>query len=334
MQILVFHPRFAAAIASRLKSEHPGAVVSTVSDVSCDPPGLDRAEILVANRFPDGMLGRMPRLRVVQLTGVGIEHLAAGDPTPGLRVATAGDVPAVSVAEFAWMGVLSIAKRAPLLLEQQRTRTWRLPAARRIAGTTLLLVGLGRIGREIAARAAAFGVTVIGVRRTSGAVPGVSRVVSPADLHEVIPQADHLILALPSSPSTRGLFGRRELELLQDDAALVNVGRAEVLDVGALVDAVRRGRLRGVLLDVHEEEPLAEDSPLWSTERIWVTPHCAHEYERQTDDLAVLCSDNVGRYERGEALRNEVEVVGATPPSPGGGSEPPPSGPAAASALG
>jgi phosphoglycerate dehydrogenase-like enzyme len=306
MKLCVYHPRFATTIADALRTAHPDCVVQSCSDVTRDPPGGEDIQVLIANRFPAGLLGRLPRLRWLQLTGVGTDHLPAGAPRPDLIVTHAGEIPAVAVAEFVWMALLGLAKDAHTLFRQQQQRVWRLPQARRLHGSTLVVIGLGRIGREVARRAAAFGVRVLGVSRSGAPSPLAERVVTADALAEVLPQADHLVVALPATPATQGLLSRALLGCLPAHAVLISVGRAEVLDLAAVVDALAKERLRGALLDVHHAEPLLPTDPLWQVERLWITPHCAYEYPEQVLDLAQLCLDNFTRYLSGQPLRNRT----------------------------
>lgn len=304
MNICVFHPRFASRIGAALRSAFPDCTIHAVPDVSQDPPQAAEIEVLIANRFPRGLLGRMPRLRWLQLTSVGTDHVAEGAPGPELVVTHAGSVPAVAVAEFVMMALLGLAKDTRTLIHQQAARVWKLPDARRIAGTTLVVLGIGRIGSEIARRAAPFGVRVIAVRRSGAPSPHAERVVTPRELAEVLPLADHLVVTLPATAETNRLLSREMLALLPPHAVVVSIGRASVLDVGALVEALHQERLRGALLDVHETEPLPEEHPLWREERLWITPHCAYEYPEQVEDLARLCAENLARYRAGLPLIN------------------------------
>ena len=125
-------------------------------------------------------------------------------------------------------------------------------------------------------------------------------------LHEVLPSADWLVLACALTPETRGLIGARELALLPAHCGVVNVSRGDVIDESALIDALRAGRLGGAYLDVFAREPLPEDSPLWDLPNVIVTPHSAGFSDGNEERVADIFLDNLGRWARGEPLRNRV----------------------------
>ncbi|MGA8114181.1 MAG: D-2-hydroxyacid dehydrogenase [Actinocatenispora sp.] len=298
-----------SAIAAEIARRQLPVVVDVVTDTSVDPPGRDELDVLLANTFPPGLLGRCARLRWLHLTGTGTDHVPAGQPRPDLLLTTSATVPAVAVAEFAWMALLALAKDAVRLAWQHRECRWALPDARLMAGSRLVLVGLGRIGSEIARRATAFGVRVTAVTRRGLPSPLADRVVTPDALPEVAATADHLVLAAPSTVETRRLVDGAVLDALPAHAVLVNVGRAGVLDTEALVRALEAGRLRGAMLDVHDTEPVPPDSRLWSVPNLWLTPHGAYRFPGEEAAVADLFADNLATFLAGGPLRNQVEVA-------------------------
>lgn len=306
MEVCIYHRSLGAVLARAIEAAHPDVRVRVVSDVAHDPPERDRIEVLIANTFPPGLLGRCARLRWLHLTGSGTEHVAGGQPRPGLLVTSSAEVPVRAVAEFAWMGVMALAKDAVRLVDQQRARVWCLPDARLLAGSRLALVGLGRIGSEIARRAAAFEVAVTAVTRGGRPSPLAERVLPPERLHEALAEADHVVLALPATDQTERLVDARALRALRPGAALVNVGRAATLDLDALVAALRAGRLRGALLDVHAQEPLPPDSPLWDVPNLWLTPHGAYRFPEEEQEIARLFVMNLSAFRAGRALRGLI----------------------------
>ncbi|MFL6712836.1 MAG: D-2-hydroxyacid dehydrogenase [Sulfurifustis sp.] len=308
MKICIFHRRIAPALAAEIgASLATDESIDVVTDVQRDPPNVEDIEVLIANTLPAGLLARCKKLRWLQLTGTGYDHILGESPPRGLVVTNAGDIPARAVAEFAWMGILSLAKEGPALVRQQDARIWKLPDARLVAGTTLVIAGLGPIGRAIARRAAGFDVRTIGVTRT-GSSPGVTdEIYAWNEIARVLPVADHVVIALPGLPQTRGLFGAELVDRLPAQAVLINVSRGSILDTSAVIRALRERRLRAALLDVHEQEPLPVEHPAWTTENLWVTPHGAFCYPGETYDLARLIADNLRRFRRGEPLHNRID---------------------------
>jgi phosphoglycerate dehydrogenase-like enzyme len=308
MRICVYHPTMGALVAREVARAHPDVELEVASDVTVDPPRAAELDVLLANTLPDGLLARCPRLRWLHLTGTGLDHLARAEPPSGLLVTNSRDVPARAVAEFVWMGLLALAKDAPRLVARQRERVWRLPDARLVAGSRLVLVGLGRIGTEVARRAPGFDVHVTAVTRRGLPSPLVEDVRPVEELEAAAAEADHLVLAVPATHETSGLVDERVLAALPAHATVINVSRASVLDTAALVAALEAGRLRGALLDVHDEEPLPPASPLWGVENLWITPHGAYRFPEEEAEIARLFVENLTRLREGRELRNRVHV--------------------------
>jgi phosphoglycerate dehydrogenase-like enzyme len=297
-----------ARIRDELERAHPDVAVRVAHDTTRDPPDRDDVDVLVANTFPPGLLGRCARLRWLHLTGTGVDHVPAGAPRPGLVVTNSANVPARAVAEFAWMGLLAMARSGFRLVDQQRAREWQLPDSRLVAGSHLVLVGLGSIGAEIARRAAGFDVAVTAVTRRALPSPLARTVLPPERLAEALRTADHVVLAAPATSRTRHLVDGAAIRAMPASAALVNVGRPSLVDVDALVAALAEGRLRGALLDVHDPEPLPPESPLWDVRNLWISPHCAYRFPAEEQEIARTFAVNLTAFRGGSPLRNRVDV--------------------------
>lgn len=297
----VLHPRLGPELGDRVRAALPGLTVEVTAG---EPPDVASCEILVTNSFPAGMLARCRRLRWLQLTSTGTDQLIGERPPEGLVVTHAGTVPARAVAEFALMAMLSLAKDSATLVRQQDAGIWRVPDTRLLAGSTLVQIGLGRIGGLIAERARAFGVRVIAVTKSGRASAAADLTVGPDGLLDVARQADNLVIAVPGTDGTRGLVSAEVIAAMPAGACVINVARASLLDNDAVVAALGAGRLRGALLDVHGEEPLPSDSPLWSVPGLWITPHTAFAYPGEAADLADLIVDNFRRFDEGRPLQN------------------------------
>lgn len=177
-----------------------------------------------------------------------------------------------------------------------------------LRGKTMLIVGVGGIGGQVAVRAAGFGMRVVGIDPAlSSPPPGVDVLRGPEALHEFLPRASVLVLACPLTKRTRFLIGAKELALLPDGAYLVNVSRGRVVQPDALVDALRSGKLGGAGLDVTEPEPLPDSSPLWSLDNVIITPHLGGQSDSSRRRGFLLVRENIRRFARGEALLNVVD---------------------------
>jgi glyoxylate/hydroxypyruvate reductase len=260
-----------------------------------------------------GMAQRSPRLRWIQATsaGIGAFMQRTGLDQAGFEVTTAAGVHAVPLAEFALTGALYFVKGLPELRRRQQARDWEAYATRQLAGLRALVVGLGGIGRQVAATFAGLGVEVWGLGRDGASyeVAGVSRVITRAGLDEALPGTDVLVLACPLTEQTRGLIGARQIGLLPRDAVLVNIARGAVVDQEALTDALREGRLGGACLDVFAQEPPPDGDPLWGLDNVIVSPHSASTVATENATLTDLFLDNLGRFAAGEPLRNRYDAV-------------------------
>ena len=309
-KVCIYHPTMGEIITREITQRYPAVEVRVVrAESGFDSACLQETEILIANTLPAGLLRRFPRLQWLHLTGTGVEHVRQAAPSPDLYVTNSRNVPARAVAEFVWMGLLAMAKDAVRLVQQQERHHWQLPTARLVAGSRMVLVGLGQIGSAIAQRAAAFEVKITAITASAQPSPSVEQVLPPQKLAEAAAQADHLVLAVPTTPATYQLVNEAVMRALPRTATLINVSRSSVLDTEALVRALREGRLRGALLDVHDEEPLPITSPLWEVENLWITPHGAYRFPEEEREVAHLFVHNLACWLCGKELRNRVDLT-------------------------
>ncbi len=177
-----------------------------------------------------------------------------------------------------------------------------------LEGRTMLVVGLGGIGTEVAKRAHGFGMRVLATRKSDAPGPNfVERVGSPGDLLSMLPEADVVAVCVPLTEETRGLFGKTAFDAMKPGAILINVGRGKVVDTGALLAALDSGRLGGACLDVTDPEPLPADHPLWRHPRVIVTPHVSSDAELTDRRRWEILRENIKRFGAGKPLENVVD---------------------------
>jgi phosphoglycerate dehydrogenase-like enzyme len=212
------------------------------------------------------------------------------------------------IAEYVLGAVLAFAKDFPGTLRRQQDRTWEHRATEPVAGRRLLVVGAGSIGSAVGRLAMAAGLEVRGVARSERADdPVFGHVIAQADLLDVLPWADFVVLTVPLSDETRGLIDGAALSVMRHDARLINVARGGVVDERALVEALEAGRLAGALLDVFATEPLPDASPFWSMPNVIVSPHMSGDLHGWVEALTELFVDNYRRWRAEEPLRNVVQ---------------------------
>ena len=277
---------------------------------------IPEADVVVVSGFwRNEFVERAPKLRFIQSISAGTDQYdRALLQRHGIRLASAQGANEEAVAEHAMALILALARALHTGRDNQSKRFWRgmisdpTQRERELAGSTLLVIGLGRIGSRLAALARAFRMRVIGLKRNVAAAAGaVDEVFGPERLHEALAQADMVALTCPLTPETEGLIGAAELKAMRRDAYLINVARGRVVDETALIAALERGLIAGAGLDCVQEEPLPAASPLWAMPNVVITPHTAGETQRYEANVIDLLQENLARLYRGETtLRNQV----------------------------
>ena len=229
----------------------------------------------------------------------------------GVAVTTSSGANARVVAATALAGVLALARRFPMLWAQQQQREWvpllgagRLP--RDLPGQMATILGWGPIGQELARLLRALGLQVTAVRTHAAAPVDGVRMSTYAELMQVLPQTDWLILACPLTDTTRGLVDERVLSTLPAGAHLVNVARGEVVHEDDLIRALQSGHLGGAFLDVFQHEPLPTESTLWGLPNVIITPHGAGHSDGNESRVAELFLHNLSRWVGAQELHNRV----------------------------
>jgi phosphoglycerate dehydrogenase-like enzyme len=290
-----------AAITKRaldaVRSHAPDGVEVVVVEDGID---LSSVDFLVPSSGDGRVLEALPeldRLAVVQVLSAGTDWIESRVPPQAILCSARGarDGP---VAEWVLGALLGATTE---LLDCARERRWRSMELTDLSGWTVLVVGMGSIGRLVESRLHAFGSTVLGVvSHAREDLHGVE------ELPALLPAADAVVVLTPLSDSTRGLIGVAELAAMKDGAVLVNAARGPVLDTDALVAEVQTGRLRAVL-DVTDPEPLPDDHPLWSAPGVLsITPHIGGDSPAGHARAAALAGEQLARWAAGEQLHNVV----------------------------
>jgi phosphoglycerate dehydrogenase-like enzyme len=222
---------------------------------------------------------------------------------------TSAGVHAEPLSEFVLLGVLAGAKQLPLLRERQARHEWNNRwAMGQVAEQTILVVGLGGIGRRVAVVLAALGARVVGVHRRQVDAPGVAEIVPVEQLADAASRADAIVLALPGTELSHHMLSREVLANVKRGVTIVNVGRGSTIDEEALIEALRDGRVGFAALDVVEKEPLDPESPLWEMPNVLLSPHSAALSTNEDRRIAELFADNATRLLDGLPLINRVNT--------------------------
>lgn len=274
---------------------------------------VDWAQVILGN-VPAAMLHGSPALEWLQTNSAGVEaYIQPGVLAGDTLLTNATGAYGLAIAEHMLGMLLELFKKLELYRDAQKSGAWQSQGAvKAVYGSTVLVLGMGDIGGEFAARCKALGAKVIGVRRSPRPCPEYADEVHLLeDLDSLLPQADVAAITLPGTDATRGLMSRERLAKMKEGAVLLNVGRGFIVDTEALCDALERGHLSGAGVDVTDPEPLPPTHRLWNIPTAVVTPHISGFYHlRETHERIVgIFLENLRHFQAGEPLRNLVDFA-------------------------
>lgn len=253
-----------------------------------------------------GLLTRTESVRWLQSSAAGFDHPIFGELIQrGIRLSPA-HISGPPIADFVLREALDHLQDATRWRAAATARRWEPHEFVEMASTHWLVVGLGTIGAEIAVRARACGATVTGVRRSPAGDEPVDAMIGPDQLLDTLPDADVIVLAAPSSPTTDGLVDATFLAAMKPTAVLINIGRGALVDEPELIRALDAGQLAKAVLDVAATEPLPTDDPLWAHPKVVVTPHSSALGDGRHHRAAEVFVENLRRFVGGEPLLHEV----------------------------
>ena len=252
-------------------------------------------------------------LRWVQSAAAGVDDSVFSRLAAKGIVLTNSDAQAPAIADFTLGAALDFYQQQEQRRRLQAAREWQRVSFRELAETTWLIIGYGHIGREVARRAHAFGATVIGLRRDAQPDAFADQVLTLDQLPALLPRADVVVLCCGLNDATRNIADARFFAALQAGSLLINVGRGGLVDEAALLEGLKHDRPHRAVLDVFQVEPLPADSPWWQHPQVQVSAHTSafgSGNSRRGDELFL---DNLGRYVRGEPMRNVVKAEDLPP---------------------
>lgn len=274
----------------------------------------DRADIVYALVWkPEpGLLKSLPNLKAVFSVGAGVDHILADPALPDIPIVRIVDPDMTTrMTEHVVLHVLLHHRRLLAYRQQQRDRRWNELRQPRASSVNVGLMGLGELGRDAATKLIALGFNIAGWSRTPKDIPGVACFAGPAGLNGFLARTDILVSLLPLTVDTRGILNKALFAKLRRDgplggAVLINAGRGELQVESDILAALKAGELKAASLDVFEQEPLAEDSPLWAHPSVVVTPHAAAVSNAHA--LTRYIANQITAFEAGRPLQNVVDV--------------------------
>ena len=304
--VLVYHPDEADRYAALVRAPRGEVTVHVCASADDAARVAPDADVVYGWKVPPAVYEKASRLTWLQAMGAGVDWALVPELPPRVVVTRAPGVFGPWMAEYVLGWCAFVTQRVETYRTAQRERRWVdtvLPG--RLRGSTMVVVGLGDIGRTIARHARALGMRVLGVSRRGTPVRGVERVYRTRDLRAALARADWVVLAVPLTPRTRGLLGAVELAAMKPSAWLLNVARGAIVDEAALLDALERRAIAGAILDVFATEPLPPTHRFWDLDNVVVTPHISGP--STPEEIAPVFADNLKRYLAHRPLRHVVD---------------------------
>lgn len=300
--------RYVKMVSEELESKRHEVVVCR--DEKTAVREVEDADIMICWRILPSIFEKAKRLKWIQFGSAGIDHtlfpeLLASD----VILTTLSGIHQTPVSEHVLALMLAFSRKIDesvrLQMEKRYDRSHIAATASELRGCTLGILGIGKIGLELARICSCLGMKVIGTKRTRSEVPDyVDEIYAPEDLDSVLEQSDYLVLILPLTRSTKHLLGAREIGLMKPSAVLINVARGQMIDDDALMQALREGKLAGAALDVFSQEPLPSDSPLYDVPNLIMTPHVGGAHAGYADKAFEVFKSNLDAFERCSSMRN------------------------------
>lgn len=287
-----------------------GHEVAVCRDTQCALREIEDADVVLCWKFPEELFAAAKRLKWIQFGSAGIDHTLFPELLESdIILTTVSGIHSTPVAEHVIGLTLALSRRIHLAIEQQMRGEWnRTPishSACELAGKTMGIIGLGKIGLEIARLAKCFNMTVVGTKReVRGPLPNVDEALPPAKLESVLKQADVLVLVAPLTGGTKALIGPEEMDIMKKGSFIVNVARGQMIDHDSLIKRMESGYISGAALDVLPQEPLPPDSPLWHAQNIIITPHTAGSTPNYPDRAADVFRRNLNAFLSGRKMIN------------------------------
>lgn len=294
----------------QIEQAAPGFEMIVKNKKELDPEQIKNAEIIVgwSKTIAEHALQEDSKLKWVQTWSAGVDTL----PLDRLRdrdilLTNSSGVHAIPISESIFAMMLSFSRQMHIAVRHQLQKNWKADLSvpgqstlGEINGKTLVIVGVGEIGRETARLAKAFGMHVIGVRRSDKPEPNVDQMFTMDGLHEALEKGDYIVNVLPLTEETHHMFDAEAWKAAKKGACFINAGRGPTVDTSSLIDALNSGQISGAGLDVFEQEPLPSDNPLWTMEQVIITPHVAGSNDRYTERVVDIFTENVKAYAQGQ----------------------------------
>lgn len=309
---VVFSYELEQSLLAAVREALPGTSV-VVAEKDALQSEIAGAQLVIGGRIHDDALANAADLVWQHVTWAGVESIISDTlKDRGIVLTNSRGVSAPNMAEHVLAMMLALGRAIPHFVRNQDERKWadgnKRPPFSELAGTTVVLLGTGAIGRETAKRLRSFGCRIIGARRRPVSMEEFDDVIGFDDLPDFLGQTDHVVSSLPMTPHTKKLFSADLIREMKPGAYLFNIGRGGTVDQDALIEALENGHLGGAGLDVTDPEPLPKDSPLWSMPNVLITGHTSGGSPNVAGRVRGVLLENLRRYQNGDELLNVIDL--------------------------
>ncbi|MDX8045501.1 D-2-hydroxyacid dehydrogenase [Gracilibacillus sp. S3-1-1] len=310
---MVINKALDETLLQEIEQEIPGWHVIATKNTDKIADELAEAEIILhwKQAIEPIILEQNKQLKWIQTWSAGVNSLPLEAlEQKNVTLTSATGVHAYSISETIFAFMLGLTRKMNAYVRGQANKEWHHADLKlEIHNKTIGILGVGAIGQETAKIAKAFSMNVLGLRHSGKETAYVDEMYTPDQLATFLPECDYVVITLPLTEATEGMFNNEAFRLMKDSAILINIGRGPIVDEEALVQALEKGEIAGAGLDVFQVEPLPKESPLWEMENVMITPHTAgsteHYDERVVRDIVI---PNIRQYlKQGEPSVNVVD---------------------------
>ncbi len=293
----------------------PGCRIVKALDFVSQKREIGNSQVLAvfSGNFKVDLLYEAKKLKWIQSWSAGVDQFTEPESLKylidnNIKLTTMSGVHGNIIAEHVMGLVISLSRKLYKFYWQQKNQQWQWIEVDQLEDRVMAIIGLGSIGQEIAARARAFKMKTIGVKRDTGTrIPNIDQLYSHDELLTVLKEADYVVVAVPLTDETHQMIGEDEFRVMKNSAYFINISRGQVVDEEMLIRALEEGHIAGAGLDVFTEEPLPPDSPLYKLDNVLITPHIAGVFPTYDQKAIKIFLENLKRFKSGSPLLNLVD---------------------------
>jgi len=294
-----------------LSEEFPEVTFEVCKDMDEMKASLKDADAWITVPCNEELLENSKKLKWVQSLRAGVDNYPLADlDEKGIVLTSAKGIHRIHMAEYAIGMMIMMARNVHVINSNRNLNKWERNIPQdEINGKTLCILGLGMIGRELAKKASLMGMRVLGVKRNSEPVEYVDEVYTPGQMEEFLPQSDYVVNLMPYTPATDKIIDRKYFSRMKRSSVFLNLGRGRTVNEKDLIEVLQKGRIKGLIADVYYDEPLPEDSPLWTMENAILTPHICGESVHYLEKSLEVIRPNLKSFLTGQGeMINQVDL--------------------------